>query len=273
MAQKKDFDLPESQEREYMRMLLAFSRSLQTDCNQLLIPKIGELKRSFESEIQKDSFSDDLEQIITQLLFLANQSISTLITKLPTQYEAISSFNNRQFKLVVKANTGLELPAIMQGAPRAVSLGVDIFRSEPFLKPLMDNWVSENTSLIKSIPSKFHDDVGGIVRRGVANGSSVKTIQREIKDRYPVTDSRAKLIAQDQVLKANADLTKYRLQSIGVKEFIWNSVGDSRVRPAHVALDGKKFSWDKPHPTEGLPGTGSVRCRCRATAIFPDEEA
>jgi SPP1 gp7 family putative phage head morphogenesis protein len=202
---------------------------------------------------------------------MAGQSIGLIITKLPSQYQAISKFNNAQFKLVVKANTGFTIPSVMQGAPRSVSLGVDVFRSEPFLQPLLRNWAKENTSLIKSIPSKFHDDVQGIIRRGVANGSSVKQLKDEIKGRYAVTDARAKLIAQDQVLKANADLTRYRLQSVGVKDFIWNSVGDSRVRTAHVALEGKKFSWDKPHPTEGLPGS-KIRCRCRATPIFPDDE-
>lgn len=267
----KDFRLPESQEREYIRLLVGLSKQLQADCNKLLIPKIGDLKRSFESEIKKDSWGDEIDEIMTALFYLAGQSVGITITKLVGQYEAVSKFNNGQFKLVVKANTGLELPAIMPGAPRAVSLGVDVFRSEPFLKPLMNGWVSDNTTLIKSIPTKFHDDISGIVRRGVVNGSSVKSLQDEIKGRYSVTNARAKLIAQDQILKANADLTRYRLQSVGVKEFIWNSVGDSRVRPAHVALDGKRFSWDKPHPTEGLPGS-RIRCRCRATPIFSDEE-
>lgn len=267
MAQKKDFDLPESQEREYIRTLLGFSKSLQVDCNNVLLPMLGELKHGFESDIKNDAWGDDLDQIINQLVILAGQSIGIIVTKLPNQYEAVSKFNNGQFKLVVKANTGLDLPTVMQGAPRAVSLGVDIFRSEPFLKPLMDSWVQENTSLIKSIPEKFHGDINGIIRRGVVNGSSVKSIQNEIKERYQVTNARAKLIAQDQILKANADLTKFRLQSIGVKEFIWNSVGDSRVRPAHVALEGRRFSWDKPHPTEGLPGS-QIRCRCRATPVF-----
>lgn len=270
MAKKATFDNPDSAEREYTRLLVSFSKSLVADSNAILIPRIGDIKREFEHESRSDSWVDTLDEILGQLVLLASQSSGILITKLPDQYDAVNKFNNRQFKLVVKANTGFDVPAVMTGAPRAVSLGVDVFRSEPFLTPLLNGWVSENTSLIKSLPTKLHPELEGIVRRGVMNGSSVKQVQDEIKSRYPVTTARAKLIAQDQIIKANADLTQYRLQSVGVKQFEWDTVGDSRVRPAHVELDGRIFSWDKPHPTEGLPGS-RPRCRCRAKPLWSDD--
>jgi len=266
---KKTFNHPDSAEREYTRLLLAYSRKLAADSNKLLIPRLGEIKREFEREARADGWLDTLDQIMAELALLALQGFSFIERKLPGQYEAVSKFNNGQFKLVVKANTGLKLPDVMIGAPSAVGLGVDVFRSEPFLKPLMDGWVKENTSLIKSLPTKMHPELEGIIRRGVVNGASVKQLQTEIQKKYDITNARAKLIAQDQINKANADLTRYRLQSVGVKEFEWDTVGDSRVRPEHAELSGRIFSWDKPHPTEGLPGS-RPRCRCRASAVFPE---
>lgn len=267
---KKTFNAPDSQEREYTRLLLAYVRKLESDSNKLLIPNIGKIKREFEQEMRLDGWVETLDQIIIQLSQLALQSVGFIETRLVGQYEALSKFNNGQFKLVVKANTGLDLPQVMPGAPKSVLLGVDVFRSEPFLKPLMDGWVKENSSLIKSLPTKLHPDMEGIIRRGVMNGASVKQLSSEIKKKYQSTEFRARLIAQDQINKANADLTRYRLQSVGVKQFEWDTVGDSRVRPEHADLNGKVFSWDKPHPTEGLPGS-RPRCRCRAAGIFPED--
>ncbi len=266
---KRSFSHPDSAEREYTRLLLAYSRKLAADSNKLLIPRLGEIKREFEREARADGWLDTLDQIMAELALLALQGYSFIERKLPGQYEAVSKFNNGQFKLVVKANTGLKLPDVMIGAPSAVGLGVDVFRSEPFLKPLMDGWVKENGALIKSLPTKMHPELEGIIRRGVVNGASVKQLQTEIQKKYDITNARAKLIAQDQINKANADLTRYRLQSVGVKEFEWDTVGDSRVRPEHAELSGRVFAWNKPHPTEGLPGS-RPRCRCRASGIFPE---
>ena len=193
-----------------------------------------------------------------------------MVTKLPGMFSAVSKFNEGQFKLVVKANTGLTLPPVMLGAPLSTLLGVNVFRSEPFLKPLAEGWVSENTSLIKSLPARLHPELEGIVRRGVMNGASVKTIKGQIKERYGVTDHRAKLIAQDQTLKLNADLTRYRLQSVGVKKYIWRSSQDSRVRPEHAERNGKTYSWEE--GASGMHPGQEVRCRCHAEAIWDEKE-
>ncbi|MGL6010231.1 MAG: hypothetical protein ACRC0J_01775, partial [Shewanella oncorhynchi] len=141
---KKTFSHPDSAEREYMRLLIGYAAGLAADANAILIPKIGAIKREFESDARSDSFTETLAELMAQLLSLAGQRLGFVEQKLPFQYAAVSKFNNGQFKLVVKANTGIHVPDVMQGAPKAVSLGINIFRSEPFLRPLMEGWISEN---------------------------------------------------------------------------------------------------------------------------------
>lgn len=268
MATKKTFNNPDSQEREYTRLLLRYSKELQADVNRVLMPRIDDIILQYKVETRTDSWIDTLDALMAELARLALQALGSVVTKLPGQFAAVSRFNEGQFKLVVKANTGLPLPPVMPGAPSSSILGVNVFRSEPFLKPLAEGWISENTSLIKSLPTRFHPELEGIIRRGVMNGASVKTIKDQIKERYGVTDYRAKLIAQDQTLKLNADLTRYRLQSVGVEQYIWRSVQDSRVRPEHADRNGESYSWKEgaggEHP--GQP----VRCRCRAEAIWDE---
>lgn len=266
---KKTFNNPDSQEREYTRAMRGYSRQLRRDANELLLPRLAALKAEFDSEAKRDAWTDSLDAIMAELLRLATLGMGIVVRKLPGLFTAVSKHNEAQFKLVVKANTGLAVPDVMPGAPSSSILGVNVFRSEPFLKPLAEGWVRENTSLIKSLPTNLHTDLEGIVRRGVMDGLSVKDISQKIKSRYNVTDYRAKLIAQDQTLKLNSDLTRFRLQSVGVTEYYWRTVQDTRVRPEHVFRAGKIYTWkdgaNGEHP--GKP----VRCRCRAEAIWPKD--
>lgn len=267
MAKKTTFRPPDSQEREYTRAMLRLSRELQSDVRQVLMPRLPDLVAQGKDELRVDSFSSDLAALMIELAQLALSLVGVTTNTLPGRFEAISRWNDNEFKLVVKANTGLDVPDVIR--PRQ-GLGINVFRTEPFLQPLAENWVKVNTDLIKTLPTRLHAELEGIIRRGVTNGASVKQIATEIKAKYGVTDYRAKLIAQDQTLKLNADLTKFRLQSVGVERFVWRSVQDSRVRPEHVYLNGKEFAWDKP-PSEGLPGQ-PVRCRCRSEAVWPGDD-
>lgn len=265
---KTTFNNPDSQEREYTRSLLRYSKQLQADVNSVLLPRLPGLKAEYDIDARTDSWVDTLDSLMAELARMALTAMGSVVTKLPGMFSAVSKFNDGQFKLVVKANTGLPLPPVMPGAPSSSVLGVNVFRSEPFLRPLAEGWISENTSLIKSLPTRLHPELEGIVRRGVMNGQSVKELKEQIKARYGVTDYRAKLIAQDQTLKLNADLTRYRLQSVGVERYVWRTVQDSRVRPEHADRNGTEYSWKEgaggEHP--GQP----VRCRCRAEAVWDE---
>lgn len=256
MAKKTTFLPPDSQEREYTRLLLRFSRDMQRDVNSLLIPRIGMIKQQFDLAMRGDGVFDDISTVMAWLLQRAGLLVAPLQMSLPNIAQSINRHNDRQFQQVVKANTGREVG----------SIGVNVFRNEPFFRPLSEAWIKTNTDLIKSLPTRFYPELEGIIRRGVTSGMSVKDIQKEIKARYGVSDSRARLIAQDQTLKFQSQLTEYRLKSVGVSRYIWRSVQDSRVRPDHADRNGKEFSWDKP-PYDGHPGQ-PVRCRCRAEAIW-----
>jgi SPP1 gp7 family putative phage head morphogenesis protein len=130
----------------------------------------------------------------------------------------------------------------------------------------MNNWVAENTRLIKSIPEQYLGNVEGMIRRAVQSGLSSKELAKQIEQTGLVTKNRAKLIAQDQIAKADAALTEYRQKDLGIDSYIWQTSEDSRVRPEHAAMNGKVIQWNKP-PSIGHAGT-PVRCRCRAKPIF-----
>lgn len=268
---------PTNAERDYTHQLVAYSRNIATETQ----------RRIADNDLLRlDGWSEDVTAVFVELLSWALAPGQTSTIRLPDIFASINIFNDKQWRLVVKAGTGMEIPPSGQLPPGAVpygnvtapnvlrarfGLGVDVYRSEPWLVPLRDNWIAENTRLIKSIPEQYLGDVEGIVRRGVSQGLASKEISKQIKERTGVSDRRAQLIATDQVGKANGALTEHRQTDLGVKEYEWQDSDDSRVRPTHKDADGKTYSWDKPPSfTGGHPGF-AVRCRCWAKPKFPKQ--
>lgn len=270
MAVKTLFANPDSAEREYTRKLLRYARELAANVERELIPELEKIAAEYAADARRDAWTDTLAALIAELDRLGAAGAVTTSEALPTQFSTVSKFNEAQFKMVVKANTGFDLPPVMPGAPKAL-LGLSVFRDEPFLVPLAQGWIAENTSLIKSLPTRLNPELEGIIRRGVMGGASVRDLKEQLRARYGVTEYRATLIAQDQTLKLNADLTRERLTSVGVDQYIWRSVQDSRVRPEHVEYNGRTYAFTKP-PPDGNPGR-PVRCRCRPEAVWPEEIA
>lgn len=149
--------------------------------------------------------------------------------------------------------------------------------SEPWLREQMSLAVKENAELIKSLPEDMLFEVRGIVNRGVLDGTRSEDLAKLIAHRFDVTESRAVLIARDQVGKWQGSLTRLRHLDAGVTEYIFSTSQDERVRPGHRALNGTVQSWSKPPVVD--PKTGrrahpgmDVRCRCVAIPRLDEDE-
>jgi len=264
---------PYTAERNYQRMLTAMVKTMEAETN-------ATLKRL--QLLRVDDWSDDLTAAI---LFLFNSTLAigrSITLRLPEVYAQVNQFNDKQWRLVVKAGTGVDIGpsgAIPHGMvpygsvshPSVIrarfGVGVDVYRSEPWLAQSQANWVANNAALIKNIPEQYMGRVEGIIRNGVMNGESPKSLAKKIQDAGGITENRAKLIATDQIGKANGELTKNRQMELGIKDYTWKTSRDERVRPLHQARQDVEFSWDKP-PSDGHPGM-PIRCRCHASPIFP----
>lgn len=153
-------------------------------------------------------------------------------------------------------------------------------RSDRTLLSFIDGFTVENVSLIESVGFDQLDRMARIISEGTAGQLRVEDLAAQIEDSFDVSSSRAALIARDQTLKANADLSQLRQERVGVTSYIWTSSGDERVRGApggkweasqsnHYILDGETFEWASPPITN--PETGETnhpgqdyQCRCMA---------
>lgn len=117
----------------------------------------------------------------------------------------------------------------------------------------LEQLTTANVQLIKSIHSQYLDKIQAAVMQAQVKGTLTKDLAKQIQEIGGVTEKRAKLIARDQSAKINASLTRARHEEMGIKQYIWSTSGDERVRDSHAENDGKIFSYDDPPPT-GHPG-------------------
>ena len=148
------------------------------------------------------------------------------------------------------------------------ALGIDLYRSEPWLAPKIAGFTAENVALIKSVAQRHFNDLETNLAAGLREGQRWEDLAALIEDRYGVAESSAKLVARDQIGKLFSDLNKTRQKSLGVSRYTWRGMQDNRERDEHLALEGQEFSWDDP-PEEGDPGT-PINCRCYGAPVFDD---
>lgn len=156
----------------------------------------------------------------------------------------------------------------------------DALGESPFLAvtPGMDlaakGFVKDNVRLIQSISEKYFGDIETLVNDAVRSGSSTADLAAALYDdidgRFDVSESRADLIARDQISKLNGDIAQAQQTDLGIIQYIWRTSLDERVRESHAILEGETFDWDDP-PEVGHPGE-DFQCRCTAEPIIPDAD-
>lgn len=162
------------------------------------------------------------------------------------------------------------------------ALGADVFVSDRKVEPFLDAWTQQNVALIKGIGPEVAAKVERAVLDAVAAGRLQGDLARELDAAFGFGKDRAALIANDQIGKAYAGVTKHRHEELGITHFFWRTVNDRRVRgtpggkfprakPSHYERNGKRYAYaDPPRGRNGepeLPGT-PVRCRCTAEPDF-----
>lgn len=246
---------PAGIERDYARELVKISKRTKKALEPLMRALPG-LLRSARTERLREGGTLDAGETDQVRLF-----IEAAISQTSISTGALASLA-RKFATRTQTHQSIQMSKQTRAA-----LGVDLSSSAP-LNATMESFVAENVALIKDVPLKTLRDIEGIVYRGVSSGTLHKDLAKEIQAATGLGKKRAALIARDQVGKYYGQVQATRHKAIGVKEFIWRTVGDERVRSKHEALNGQKFSYNNP-PSEGLPGE-PVRCRCYADPVLDD---
>lgn len=264
-------------EREYYRRLIELVNVIAEQTEKIIIPNIQSLIDEYNFTLGKfdaaiiDGWSENADRMVSTLSLniIANNPILQPDLMTLDIGQRTSAWNDTQWRKVMKS-----------------VVGVEFYQREPWLNDLLKSFSSENTSLIKSIPSQYLSELEGTLQRGIKSGERSETIAKEIRRKYEIRKTeptkaaksgyrtvnlraRSKLIARDQVSKLNGQLTKNRQEGLGIEKYTWRTSLDERVRKSHADREGEVYSWNNP-PDDGHPGE-PIQCRCYSEPVFTEE--
>jgi len=161
----------------------------------------------------------------------------------------------------------------------------------------------EAATYIKTIPSEMILRVSDRVLqhyKGIPMPEN-RTLARQIKEEFKVTDGRAKVLARDQTAKMNCSISAIRQNAVGIDKYIWETSMDRRVvgtpgglykkisnlHKNHYKMEGLLCRWDDPtvyskdkgktwikreaDMPKNHPGD-DIMCRCRPAPYIDIEE-
>lgn len=292
---------PRTQALQYLRTLNAVVDQMRGLTEEYLLPALPELIRSSSGVA---SAEDNPEAQVGVRADCCGQEVPAWLLRLDAKLPPLGSgagpsgpYSERLAGLEVALSEMVRDPRLVQvlqdvagGVDRnnraelSRVLGIDLTR-DPSFREYIDQFLRDNVSLIESIARDQLTRVSEVVARAGA-GARVEDVARSIQETFGVSKARAALIANDQVLKANADLTQLRQQRVGVESYIWTSSKDERVRGRpggkwarsqanHWVLDGTRQLWVRPPVTNPVTGAQNhpgkdFRCRCIAFPLVDD---
>ena len=218
---------PKVIEKKYQAELINFVNVIAKEIDMRLIDNLEQIERQKNIELNLDSWVDSVDEIFTALKVWGTAKASEMLAIVTLKASQIGDWNEKEFKRSIKTVVGVDPISKNQG-----------------YQTLIQSWAKENATLITSIQSNLLDDVAGVTQRGMSAGKSINDISKEIKDRYGVTKSRARLIARTEVGKLNGNLSKYRNEELGIKTYFWATSNDEKVRDSHKALNGMLCKWN-----------------------------
>jgi SPP1 gp7 family putative phage head morphogenesis protein len=244
---------PSGARLRYSMALRAITRALRTRMLAALGPTLGGLRaaeQAMEDARLRQDANDDVRRMLRRIA--AGIARDKKLKRIAADAAKATANHNRG-----------------QIAKQLGSVGIELLADEPKLSRYLTAFAKQNSDLIQSLSRDAANQVADLVRDGSAKGTRVEVLERRIAERFDVTESKAELIARDQVGKLNADLTQMRHESVGVTSYRWSTSRDDRVRESHRDLDGTDHEWDDPPVVDDVTGRTAhpgmdYQCRCVA---------
>lgn len=247
---------PHRLESRYRRLVLNELKVLFEDILETILPHVKARHNEFRSQdaVVQVMDEDELDSFFFTIQENENVRDVQLSSRLQTLFtQEVDRHDEAYFKALRKI-TEIDLRRLTQADD---------------LRPIVENRLSENVSLIKSLKRDQLTRVQSMIRENKVSGQSFAGLMQDIRHQFNVSTSRARLIARDQAAKLSSDINQIRQEQMGVKKYRWSTSKDERVRERHQRLDGKVYTWGKKTGAEGGLSPGKpIQCRCVAMAII-----
>ena len=229
--------------RSYLAELRRFLNTIAKATRETIIP-------AYRREILLDATESDFEalrNLVRALLLTTTDSVRRLILLEATKH-------TEKFAATARSAFGVNLAGVIAAED---------------LENYIDRMTLRNAALIKGMGDDLIKNIQMVTTDALINGKTAAQLRSELKEKFELSDSRAKLIARDQTSKLNANLNKIRQQQAGVNRYTWRTSQDERVREDHKKVNGKVYEYGEPTGvrTGAEPGQ-DIQCRCIAQGLL-----
>ena len=179
----------------------------------------------------------------------------------------LHDLDGRVIRKYFRRLSGQNKKKIIAAFRRALGIDVGVLLEDGPVRIALERRIDENIRLIRTIPSRFHDEMRDeFVRLIQDDPFNQQAVRQVLAEKYKSSGFNLRRIVRDQTAKATGQLNQIRQQQLGIEKFRWSASNDQRVRPEHQRLDNKVFAWND-LPSEGAPGF-AILCRCVAIAVL-----
>lgn len=216
---------------------------------------VQEMTKEVRNELV-DLFSSNKAEILDEPVAAMDEDFTGAVNRLMARFNerfkvmfdrAASPVTQRMVdRTLTNSETGLK--SSLKEVSKHVTLNTGVLTDR--LKVTVDASVSEAVGLIKRIPEKYLGDVQGDVMRSITTGNGLQDLIPAIDKRNVQVKNYATNVALDQTRKVYNNVTKGRMEAVGVKKFQWvHSGGSNQPREHHklpfpAGLNGGIFSFD-----------------------------
>ena len=255
----RKYTYPLNIEREYIYFLKRITKELRKNTLNNL-DKIYEIVFKYRKLRQESENNEIEEEIDEDIIFPILIILSAYVLKqeLERLYNSVRSYITKDLEK--------EVHNALKKTAEETEVLARLKEAEYSLETYKDEFIQDNEELIKKLTNDYRDKLKQTIKNSIDYGYSKDMLAEEIKKNLNNIDNRAELIGVDQIGRATGRLNQHFQQKMGCDRYIWQTMLDNRVRPAHRVREGKIFSWNNP-PYDGHPGM-AIRCRCKAKPIF-----
>jgi SPP1 gp7 family putative phage head morphogenesis protein len=258
-----------SQQRKY-------SVAINKIIKQMIDETKKQIKKLFESETSENYFDNQKKQEKVKIVLDASLSskakttLNFLQRKFDKLFKEKSKFLSQKMLNDVTAISKSNLHSSLKQLSGGLSLKTGVVTES--VKDVSKAIISENVSLIKTIPQIYFKNITGAVMRSITTGNGLADLVPEINKYSKTTERHATNMALDQTRKAYNSINKQRMLNVGVKQFEWiHTSGSRQPRESHIKIDRHIFSFSNveqeqsdlgvPEADRGIPGH-AINCRC-----------
>jgi SPP1 gp7 family putative phage head morphogenesis protein len=192
-----------------------------------------------------------------------------------------SRFNDKRIKHVVevyfKTTDKRAKGQLYDQISKASGFSSAQLAAEEGLKPFANALILETTQWAKKLRDETLELYTSNTMRVMTLGANLETIMSEFDAMTEKRKNHAEFTARNQIGNFNSIMTKTRAQNLGIKQAVWETSDDERVRESHVSRQGKVFNLDEGLYDAGdgesiFPGAGSYNCRCSFSFVLDYDE-